>query len=179
MIFKKVWKEKTPPDCATISSTFEVPSCSSQPVVAQYSGLTPKALTYPPSPTTPMVLTPVPQANLNLPPLIQMALLGFFLNKYVTVDLPQPLSAMPQDYLKHIPRFNGEDDNTTQSHIETFSAFAKNINVEHLDVAMKLFVQSLDGEARKWFKSLPDASITTWEKFENSFTQKWGEKRNH
>ncbi len=108
-----------------------------------------------------------------------MALPGFFLNKYAPLDLPQPLSAMPRDYPKHLPRFNREDDNTAQIHIETFSSFSENINVEHLDVVMGLFVQSLDGEARKCFKSLPNASIDIWEQLENSFTQKWGEKMNH
>lgn len=86
---------------------------------------------------------------------------------------------MPQDYLKLLPRFNGEDDNTTLRHIEIFCSFAENLNVEHLDVVMRLFIQSLDGEARKWFKAIPNASITTWKELENSFTQKWGEKRNH
>jgi len=108
-----------------------------------------------------------------------MALPGFLLNKYAPLNLPQPLSVIPQDYLKFLPRFNGEDDNTSQRRIETFCAFVKNLNVEQLDVVMRLFVQSLNGEARKWFKSLPNASITTWEELENSFTQKWGEKRNH
>jgi hypothetical protein len=60
---------------------------------------------------------------------------------------------MPQDYLKQWPRFNGEDDNTTQSHIETFSSFAEILNVEQMDIIMRLFVQSLDGEAIKWFKT--------------------------
>lgn len=46
-------------------------------------------------------------------------------------------------------------------------------------MVLRLFVQSLDGEAKKWFKALPNASITTWEELETSFTQKWGEKRNH
>jgi len=46
-------------------------------------------------------------------------------------------------------------------------------------VVIGIFVQSLDGEAKKWLKGLPNASITTWEELENAFTQKWGEKRNH
>jgi len=71
-----------------------------------------------------------------------------------------------------LPRFNGEDENTTQRHIETFYIFAENLNVEKLDVVLKLFVKSLDGEARKLFKALPNASITSWEQLENSFTQK-------
>lgn len=48
-----------------------------------------------------------------------------------------------------------------------------------MDLVLRPFVQSLDGEARKWFKAIPNASITTWEELEKSFTQKWGEKRDH
>ena len=40
-------------------------------------------------------------------------------------------------------------------------------------------MQSLDGEARKWFKGLPNNSIPTWEEMECSLTQRWGEKRDH
>ena len=60
-----------------------------------------------------------------------------------------------------------------------FFTFAGNLNVEHLGVVMRLFVQSLDGEAKKWFKGLLDNSINTWEGMENRFTQRWGEKRDH
>ena len=53
------------------------------------------------------------------------------------------------------------------------------MNVEHLDVVLRLFVQSLDGEAWKWFKSLANHTVKTWEEMENFFTLKWGEKRDH
>lgn len=86
---------------------------------------------------------------------------------------------MPQDYLKLLPKFNGEDEISSQRHMETFFAFAENLNIEHLDVVLRLFVQSLDGKTEKWFKSLPDASNATWEELENSFTQIWGEKKDH
>lgn len=56
---------------------------------------------------------------------------------------------MPQEYLKIIPRFSGEDEQTSKKHIVVFCNFAENLNVEHLDVVLRLFVQSLDGEARK------------------------------
>jgi len=94
---------------------------------------------------------------------------GFLLNKYAPLYLPQPLSSMPQDYLKCLSRFNREGDTLAQRHIEAFCAFAENLNVEHLDVVLRLFVQSLDGEPRKWFKSLLDASLATWEEIENYF----------
>ena len=51
--------------------------------------------------------------------------------------------------------------------------------MEHLDVFLRMFVQSLDGEARKWFKTLGDRSITTWEGMEDTFLRKWGEKKDH
>ena len=51
--------------------------------------------------------------------------------------------------------------------------------MEHLDVVLRLFVQSLDGEARKWFKTLAGRSVTTWEIMEDTFLRKWGEKKDH
>ena len=108
-----------------------------------------------------------------------MAILGFLLNKYAPLALPQVLNEMPQDYLKLLPRFTGEDSTSAQRHIENFCALAENVNVEHLDVVLRLFAQSLDGEARKWFKFLVNNAVTTWEEMENFFTLKWGEKRDH
>lgn len=46
-------------------------------------------------------------------------------------------------------------------------------------MVLRLFVQSLEGEARKWFKSLANNIVHTWEEMENFFTLKWGEKRDH
>ena len=81
--------------------------------------------------------------------------------------------------MKILPRFNAENEIDAQKHLEVFYAFAKNFNVEHLDVVLRLFVQSLDGEARKWFKTLVGRSITTWEIMEDTFLRKWGEKKYH
>ena len=44
---------------------------------------------------------------------------------------------------------------------------------------MRLFVNFLNGEARKWFKGLPNDSINNWEELETQLTQRWGEKRDH
>ena len=37
----------------------------------------------------------------------------------------------------------------------------------------------MEGEPRKWFKSLAKNTVHTWEEMENFFTLKWGEKRDH
>lgn len=86
---------------------------------------------------------------------------------------------MPQYYLDILPRFIGEGDISVQKYIKVFCAFVENLNLEHLDVVLRFFLQSLDGEARKCFKTLPNASINTWEELENIFMQKWGEKKDH
>jgi hypothetical protein len=40
-----------------------------------------------------------------------------------------------------------------------FSKLLNDFEVEHEDVAMRMFVSSLEGEARTWYKSLSDVSI--------------------
>lgn len=126
-------------------------------------------------------ITPLQGSSINLipPPLLNMVFPCFILNKYAPLGLPQPLNGIPQDYIKLLPRFIREDDISTQRNIKNLCAFTKNLNVEHLDVVLRLFVQSLHGEARKQFKPLPIASITTWEEMENYFVHKWGEKRDN
>ena len=69
------------------------------------------------------------------------------------------MNAMPQEYLKLLPHFTGEDEETVEKHLPLFFSFAENLNVEHLDVIMRLFGQSLYVEAIKWFEGLPNGSI--------------------
>ena len=92
-----------------------------------------------------------------------MAAPTFFLNRYAPLNLPQPMNAMPQEYLKLLPHFTGEDKITAEKHLPVFCNFAENLNVEHLEVVMRPFVKSLNGEARKWFKGLLYNYINTWE----------------
>ena len=103
----------------------------------------------------------------------------FLMNIYASLNLPQPMNEMPQEYLKFLPIFTGEDEITVEEHLHLFCTFTENFNVEHLDVVMRLFVQSLNGEARKWFKGLPNGSINNWDELEIQFVQIWGEKRDH
>jgi len=99
-----------------------------------------------------------------------MAAPAFLMNRYAPLQLPQLLNQMPQEYLKILPFFTGEDEQTTKNHVSVFCNFAENLNVEQLDVVLRLFIQELDGEARKWFKGLPNNSIISWEEMEHLFT---------
>ena len=78
-----------------------------------------------------------------------MAAPKFLLRKYSPLNLPQPMNAMPQEYLKLIPRFTGEDEITAEKHLLVFWNLAENLNVEHLDVVMRLVFQPPDAEDMK------------------------------
>ena len=81
-------------------------------------------------------------------------------NRYAPLVLHHPLSQMPTgDYQKYMPKFLGTGDYTAEEHLEAFYAYAENINIEAEDVWTRIFVQSLDGEAQNWFKTLLAGSI--------------------
>jgi hypothetical protein len=44
---------------------------------------------------------------------------------------------------------------------------------------MRLFVQSLDGEVRKWFWGLPPASIADIDALDEAFIKQWGDRRDY
>jgi hypothetical protein len=89
---------------------------------------------------------------------------------YAPLVLPQPMNSLPiGDYLKYMPKFTGEEDITAEEHLAAFYSYADNLNIENEDVWMRVFVQSLDGEARKWFRSLALGSIDGIEALDNAF----------
>ena len=57
-----------------------------------------------------------------------------------------------------------------------FSKLLDDFEVEHEDVAMRMFVSTLEGEARTWYESIPDVSIDGWDSFQDNFTKRWVNK---
>lgn len=50
--------------------------------------------------------------------------------------------------------------------------------IDIFDVQMKLFAQTLAGDVRKWFRSLPDNSTDSLEVFQQQFLKIWEKKKN-
>jgi ribonuclease HI len=50
--------------------------------------------------------------------------------------------------------------------------------VDEVDIQMRLFTQSLTGDAKKWFKELPAASMPDLVAFQRSFLDRWEVKKN-
>ena len=44
---------------------------------------------------------------------------------------------------------------------------------------MRMFVQSLDGDVKKWFRELPTNSITIIEELRDLFMRQWGDTKDH
>ena len=44
---------------------------------------------------------------------------------------------------------------------------------------MSMFVQSLDGDVRKWFRELPENFITIIEELQDLFMRQWGDTKDH
>ena len=47
----------------------------------------------------------------------------------------------------------------------------------HNDIKVILFSQSLNGEVRRWFTSIPDNSILGYQALEDTFKEKWAENK--
>ena len=57
---------------------------------------------------------------------------------------------------------------TVEDHLNAFLKFIDDLEVEHEDAVMKMFLQTLKGEARAWYKALLGNSIHGWDSFRQS-----------
>lgn len=48
--------------------------------------------------------------------------------------------------------------------------------MDHDDMAIKLFVLSLEDDAQEWFRSLLDGCITSWENMKEAFRIQYGDR---
>jgi hypothetical protein len=66
-------------------------------------------------------------------------------------------------WLKHIPLFAGRLGESIEEHLAKCFQVVSDFDVEHEDVAMRMFLSTLEGEAQAWYKSLSHASIDGWD----------------
>jgi hypothetical protein len=119
----------------------------------------------------------IPMAGANPPPNRMDAIVTA---RYDPLILPHPMNPLPAgDYLKYMPKFSGEGDITAEDHLAAFYSYADNLNIENEDVWMRVFVQSLEGEVRKWFRGLAPGSIAGIEALDNVFLRQWGDRKDY
>jgi hypothetical protein len=170
----------TPPPIKVVSFTARETSVPSSPLAFSPNTL---MFSFPPINKTlfPPVRTPSPPSS--PPPFIPMVGSNPARNKmdsivaarYAPLVLPQPMNALHAgDYLKYMPKFTGEEDIIVEEHLDAFYSYVENLNIENEDVWMKVFVQSLDGEVRKWFRGLTPGSIAGIEALDDVFLRQLG-----
>ena len=57
-------------------------------------------------------------------------------------------NTMSYDLRKHFPKFSGNHENSASHHVQMFSDLIGDFEIAHEDVHMKLFIQTLEGDAR-------------------------------
>jgi hypothetical protein len=85
-------------------------------------------------------------------------------------DYPHPVPLI-DEWKDLLPRFyEGKDDNPVE-HVHEFHALMQQLDIHHEDILMKMFMYSLDGDARKWYFSLPPSSISSLKDFHGVFNE--------
>ena len=87
------------------------------------------------------------------------------------------LHDLPQNYAQIISLYDGEGSFIARKQVYRFDDFIDLEEVDGDDVKMRLFAQSLSREENKWFRNLPSRSILTFEAFQNSFLERWDDKK--
>jgi hypothetical protein len=68
-----------------------------------------------------------------------------------------------------LPRFHGEEWEVPAEHLLDFHDYMHRLQVVHEDVQIRLFCFSLEGIARDWYRSLPNASVSSLADFHDAF----------
>ncbi len=50
------------------------------------------------------------------------------------------------EHQKYMPKFTGTEGVTSEEHLESFYSYVDNLDISEVDVWMRVFVQSLDGQ---------------------------------
>ena len=79
--------------------------------------------------------------------------------RFSLLALPAVLHDPPLNYAHRISLYDGEGNVTAKYHVGKFDDFMDLEEVDYEDVKLRLFSQSLSGEAKKWYKDLPAGSI--------------------
>ena len=99
-------------------------------------------------------------------------------SRFPPLILPAQLHDLPQNYSHRIKLYDVEGNVSSQRHMDWFNNSIDLEEVDYEDVKMRLFMQSLLGEVRKWFKALPPTRIQDFTAFKTSFINKWEDKKN-
>ena len=97
-------------------------------------------------------------------------------NRYAPLQLPSNPTALPQDYQSKITYFDSTGSLTALQHIKKMQDYFESYEIDDNTVRMRIFVQSLSGDVRTWFRSLTANTIANPDQLYQSFTDRWEKK---
>jgi len=148
------------------------------PVITTPSPSSPSAPHFSQSQATPSTLPSTVHISIVVPTaLVVTYILVNMENIYAPLNLPANLGAMPQDYQSKITPFDGTGSYTTQQHTKKMTDYFEIYEVDDNDVRMRIFVESLTGDVRKWFRALPANSINDSQAIYHTFLNIWEKKK--
>jgi hypothetical protein len=68
-----------------------------------------------------------------------------------------------------LPWFREKDEDNPAHHVIKFHQHMDQLSIHHEDVLMKMFMYSLEGYARQWYKTFPASSIFSLKEFHDVF----------
>lgn len=69
------------------------------------------------------------------------------------------LNALPKGARYHLPKFSGDGKTSVDEHLNAFNVAYGIIVVQHEDVAVRLFIETLTQAAANWFYHLLNGAI--------------------
>jgi hypothetical protein len=89
-------------------------------------------------------------------------------NFSVVPGFPNVVPTVDQ-WVDFLPIFRKHRDDNPVEHLREFHELMHQWEIHHEDVLMKMFMFSLDEDAREWYRSLPPASISSLREFHATF----------
>jgi hypothetical protein len=93
------------------------------------------------------------------------------------VAIPRPQHPLPKHLEKWIPKFDSDSKQSAEDHIKKIMLAIRLWSVEHEDVVCRLFPYTFEGNASTWYFSQQPQTITSWDKFETCFLEKFGDDK--
>lgn len=81
---------------------------------------------------------------------------------------------LPKGARDVLPNFNGDKKILVEEHLNSFNLATGILAVQHEDVAVRIFAQTLTEGATDWFGHVQAESITDWKTMKTTF-EKWFE----
>jgi hypothetical protein len=78
------------------------------------------------------------------------------------IVVPRAQHPLPKHPEKLLPKFDPDNDITSEDHIKKFMLCLRLLDVKHEDVVYRLFRYTFVGQASTWFFSLALGSISSW-----------------